>query len=52
MNDLIDYVKIDAKHSYEDSSYSVAEYKKLYGDRIAILGGIDMDKLSRNPISI
>ncbi|MBS7642791.1 uroporphyrinogen-III decarboxylase-like protein [Candidatus Bathyarchaeota archaeon] len=50
MEDLIDYVGIDAKHSYEDSSYPVTKYKKLYGDRIAILGGIDMDKLSRMPL--
>jgi len=47
MDDLIDYVGIDAKHSYEDSSYPVTEYKSIYGDRIAILGGVDMDKLSR-----
>jgi uroporphyrinogen decarboxylase len=50
MNDLIEYVGIDAKHSYEDVSYPIAEYKKLYGDRIAVLGGIDMDKLARAPI--
>jgi uroporphyrinogen decarboxylase len=49
MDDLIDYVGIDAKHSYEDSSYPVTEYKRTYGHRIAILGGIDMDKLSRMP---
>lgn len=47
MEDLINYVRIDAKHSYEDASYPVTEYKGLYGDRIAILGGVDMDKLSR-----
>lgn len=47
MEDIIEYLKIDAKHSFEDSSYPVIEYKKKYGDRIAILGGIDMDKLSR-----
>jgi uroporphyrinogen decarboxylase len=50
MEDLIEYVGIDAKHSYEDSSYPVTRYKKLYGDRIAILGGVDMDKLSRMPL--
>jgi uroporphyrinogen decarboxylase len=49
MDDLIDYVGIDAKHSYEDSSYSVIEYKKNYGDEIAILGGVDMDKICRMP---
>jgi len=47
MDDLIDYVGIDAKQSYEDSSYPVTEYKKKYGQKIAILGGIDMDKLAR-----
>ncbi|MEM2715030.1 MAG: uroporphyrinogen decarboxylase family protein [Candidatus Bathyarchaeia archaeon] len=49
MEDLIEYVGIDAKHSYEDVSYPVVEYKRLYGDRIAILGGVDMDKLARSP---
>lgn len=49
IEDLISYVGIDAKHSYEDASYPVVEYKKLYGDRIAVLGGIDMDKLTRMP---
>ena len=47
MEDLIDYVRIDAKHSYEDTTYPVTEYKRVYGDRIAILGGVDMDKLAR-----
>jgi len=51
MEDLIEYVGIDAKHSYEDNSYPIVEYKKLYGDRIAVLGGVDMDKLSRMPIN-
>lgn len=52
MEDLISYVRIDAKHSYEDASYPVTEYKELYGDRIAILGGVDMDKLSRMPTDL
>ena len=47
MEDIIEYLKIDAKHSFEDSSYPVIEYKRKYGDRIAILGGVDMDKISR-----
>jgi len=47
MEDLINYVKIDAKHSYEDESMPVVEAKRKYGDRIAILGGIDVDKLVR-----
>ena len=49
MDDIINYVGIDAKHSFEDTSYPVIEYKRLYGEKIAILGGVDMDKLSRMP---
>ena len=46
MDDLIDYVGIDAKHSYEDKIMPVAEAKRLYGNRIAILGGVDMHFLT------
>ncbi len=45
MDDLIDYVGIDAKHSFEDSILPVAEAKKRYGKRIAILGGADVHVL-------
>jgi len=47
MGDLINYLEIDAKHSYQDAIEPVTEAKKKYGDRIAILGGVDVDKLSR-----
>ncbi len=47
MDDLIDNVKIDAKHSFEDVIVPVTESKKLYGGRVALLGGMDMDFLSR-----
>lgn len=47
MEDLIDDVKIDAKHSFEDTIESVVEAKKRYGGRIALLGGIDVDFLCR-----
>ena len=46
MDDLINDIKIDAIHSFEDNSSPVIEFKRKYGDRIAILGGIDMDKLA------
>jgi uroporphyrinogen decarboxylase len=49
MDDLIDDVKIDGKHSYEDAIIPVAEFKRQYGDRLAVLGGIDIDKLCRLP---
>ena len=45
--DLIDFVGIDAKHSWEDAILPVTEAKKRYGGRIAILGGVDMDVLAR-----
>ena len=47
MDDLIDYVGIDAKHSWEDVILPVTEAKKKYGNRIAILGGVDVDFLAR-----
>jgi uroporphyrinogen decarboxylase len=47
MNDLIDDVKIDAKHSNEDVIIPMPEMKKRYGKRIALLGGVDVDKLCR-----
>ena len=47
MEDLIGDVKIDARHSFEDAIIPVTEAKKRYGDKIAILGGVDVDKLCR-----
>lgn len=47
IDDLIDDVGIDAKHSYEDIIQPVAEFKKEYGSRVAVLGGIDVDVLAR-----
>ena len=41
------FVKIDAFHSFQDVIIPVGEFLKRYGDKIAALGGIDMDKLSR-----
>ncbi len=48
MDDLIDYVGIDAKHSFEDIITPVTEAKKKWGGRIAILGGLDLDFLVRS----
>lgn len=45
MEPLINDVKIDAKHSWEDAITPVTEAKKLWGSRIAVLGGIDVDFL-------
>ena len=45
MDDLIDYVGIDAKHSFEDNIMPITEAKEKYGHRVALLGGIDMNFL-------
>ena len=45
MDDIIDGCGFDAKHSFEDVIMPVEEVKAKYGDRIAILGGIDVDFL-------
>jgi uroporphyrinogen decarboxylase len=38
---------IDAKHSFEDKIMPVEEVQRRWGDRIGILGGVDMDLLTR-----
>jgi len=45
--DLLDEVKIDAKHSFEDVIESVIDHKRRLGNRIALIGGIDVDLLCR-----
>ena len=47
MEDLIEEVKIDGKHSFEDGILPITEAKRLYGHRICLLGGVDVDKLAR-----
>ena len=37
----------DAKHSFEDKIMPVEEVSRRWGDRIAVLGGVDMDLLGR-----
>jgi uroporphyrinogen decarboxylase len=44
--DLIDDVGIDGKHSFEDAILPVEEFQKQYGDRIAVLGGVDINRLT------
>ena len=48
MDDIIDDMQFDAKHSFEDEITPVEEAFDIWGKRIAILGGIDMDFLSRS----
>jgi uroporphyrinogen decarboxylase len=46
MEDLITDVKIDAKHSFQERVAPVIEWKNRYGDRIGIIGGVDIDVLT------
>jgi len=46
MDDIID-IGFDAKHSFEDAIEPVTVAKKRWGDRIALLGGVDVDFLCR-----
>ena len=46
--DIIEDLKFDGKHSYEDNILPVEKAYSAYGKRIAILGGIDVDFLCRN----
>ncbi|MCS7309347.1 MAG: uroporphyrinogen decarboxylase family protein [Armatimonadota bacterium] len=46
MEDLITSVRIDGKHSFEDAIMPAEEFQRLYGDRIAVLGGVDLNILS------
>jgi len=47
MEDLISWVEIDAKHSFEDVIQPVESFSSQYGERVAVIGGIDVDILSR-----
>lgn len=47
IEDLIEDVKLDALHSWEDIIEPVTEAKKNYGHRLSLLGGIDVDFLCR-----
>jgi uroporphyrinogen decarboxylase len=46
MDDVIDDMKYDAKHSFEDVILPVEEAYERWGNRIAILGGFDVQYLS------
>ncbi len=48
MDDIIDDIKYDAKHSFEDKILPVEDAYAKYHPRIAILGGIDLDFVCRS----
>jgi uroporphyrinogen decarboxylase len=46
MDDLVNDVRIDGKHSFQDNVTPIGAYKKRWGSAIALLGGVDVDKLA------
>ncbi len=46
MEDLIEDVRIDGKHSYEDAILPVEQFQARYGGQIAVLGGMDVHRLT------
>ena len=46
MEDLIEDVRIDGKHSFEDTIIPVQDFQARYGSRISVLGGLDVNILS------
>lgn len=47
MEELINEVKIDGRHSFQDNVERVEDVYRKYGKRISILGGVDVDLLAR-----
>jgi uroporphyrinogen decarboxylase len=47
IDDLIDDVKVDVLHSFQDEILPVTDFKTRYGQRLAAFGGVDVDKLVR-----
>ncbi len=45
MDDIINDIKYDAKHSFEDNIRSIELSYEKYSDKIALLGGIDLNFL-------
>jgi uroporphyrinogen decarboxylase len=48
MEDLISDVRIDGKHSYEDVIIPVEKFQERFGERIAVLGGLDVNILAHS----
>ncbi|HOZ45970.1 MAG TPA: uroporphyrinogen decarboxylase family protein [Candidatus Hydrogenedentes bacterium] len=48
MDDLVEDCRIDAKHSFEDAIIPVQDFQARYGDRIGVLGGVDINRLTQD----
>jgi len=50
MDDIIDDMRYDAKHSFEDTIIPIEDAYNLWGNRICLLGGIDVNFLITKPV--
>ncbi|MCL2479550.1 MAG: hypothetical protein FWF22_08610 [Treponema sp.] len=48
MDDVINYMQFDGKHSFEDTIMKVEDSYELYQGKIAILGGIDVNYIIKH----
>lgn len=51
LDDVIDDIGFDARHSYEDTIVPVEEAYEEYNGRIAVLGGLDMNFLCTSDVA-
>ncbi len=47
MDDFINDIGFDAIHSFEDTCCPVTEYSQKYGKEVGLIGGVDIDKMTR-----
>ncbi|MFC2157131.1 uroporphyrinogen decarboxylase family protein [Acidobacteriota bacterium] len=47
LDDIVEEMGFDGRHSYEDKIFPVEEAYEFFHDRIAIIGGIDVDFICR-----
>ena len=47
MPDLVESVRIDGRHSYEDVIDPIERVHARWGHKVAVLGGVDVDLLAR-----
>ena len=50
MGDIIEELKYDGKHSYEDNICPVENMYERFGGKLAIMGGIDVDFICRSSV--
>lgn len=50
LEDLIRDVGLDGKHSFEDAILPAEEFQSRYGDRLAVLGGVDLNILAKGSV--